>query len=200
MQHKKPETFEMLERFIDEYKDASGGATPSLKVIAKNLGIAESTVSKYLKVMRENGIIECEGRKNIITRQSRRDAEGFCRVPVLGAVACGIPKLAVENIEETIKLPVALFGRGSFFVLRASGASMINAGIDDGDLVVVRQQNTAEYNQIVVALVDDEATLKRFRPADGHIVLHAENPAFEDLTVDHCIIQGVAVKVIKNLA
>ena len=200
MQHKKPEYFEMLERFIDEYKDANGGATPSLKEIARNVGLAESTVSKYLKVMREKGIVECEGRKNIITKQSRRDAEGFCRVPVLGTVACGIPKLAVENIEETIKLPVALFGRGSFFVLRASGASMINAGIDDGDLVVVRQQNTAEYNQIVVALVDDEATLKRFCPADGHIVLLAENPAFEDLTVDHCIIQGVAVKVIKDLA
>lgn len=200
MQHKKPEYFEMLERFIDEYKDANGGATPSLKEIARNIGLAESTVSKYLKVMREKGIVECEGRKNIITKQSRRDAEGFCRVPVLGAVACGIPKLAEENIEEYIKLPVALFGRGNFFVLRARGESMINAGIDDGDLVVVRQQNTADYNQIVVALVDDEATLKRFRPADDHIVLHAENPTFDDIIVDHCIIQGVAVKVIKDLA
>ena len=161
MQHKKPEYFEMLERFIDEYKDANGGATPSLKEIARNIGLAESTVSKYLKVMREKGIVECEGRKNIITKQSRRDAEGFCRVPVLGAVACGIPKLAEENIEEYIKLPVALFGRGNFFVLRARGESMINAGIDDGDLVVVRQQNTADYNQIVVALVDDESKMYR---------------------------------------
>ena len=100
MQHKKPEYFEMLERFIDEFKDANGGATPSLKEIARNIGLAESTVSKYLKVMRGKGIVECEGRKNIITKQSRRDAEGFCRVPVLGAVACGIPKLAEENIEE----------------------------------------------------------------------------------------------------
>ena len=200
MQHKKLEYFEMLEKFIDEYKDANGGATPSLKEIARNIGIAESTVSKYLKVMREKGIVECEGRKNIITKQSRRDAEGFCRVPVLGAVACGIPKLAEENIEEYIKLPVALFGRGNFFILRAKGESMINAGIDDGDLVVVRQQNTADYNQIVVALVDDEATLKRFRPADDHIVLHPENPTFDDIVVDHCIVQGVAVKVIKDLA
>ncbi len=77
---------------------------------------------------------------------------------------------------------------------------MINAGIDDGDLVVVRQQNTADYNQIVVALMDDEATLKRFRPAEDHIVLHPENPDMEDIIVDHCIIQGVAVKVIKDLA
>ena len=199
MQHKKPETFEMLERFIDAYKDANGGATPSMKEIARNIGIAESTVSKYLKVMREKGIVECEGRKNIITRQSRRDAEGFCRVPVLGAVACGVPKLAAENIEEYIKLPVALFGRGEFFILRARGDSMINAGINDGDLVVVRQQNTADYNQIVVALMDDEATLKRYRPAPGHVVLHPENPNFDDIVVDECVIQGVAVKVIKDL-
>ena len=111
MQHKKPEYFEMLERFIDEYKDANGGATPSLKEIARNIGLAESTVSKYLKVMREKGIVECEGRKNIITKQSRRDAEGFCRVPVLGAVACGIPKLAEENMTQyPVALPLIMSG------------------------------------------------------------------------------------------
>ena len=86
----------------DTETNQNGGATPSLKEIAKNIGFAESTVSKYLKVMREKVIVECEGRKNIITKQSRRDAEGFCRVPVLGAIACGIPKLAEENIEEYI--------------------------------------------------------------------------------------------------
>ena len=76
---------------------------------------------------------------------------------------------------------------------------MINAGIADGDLVLVRQQDTAEYNQIVVALIDDEATLKRFRPEGDRVVLHAENPNYDDITVDHCAVQGVAVKVIKDL-
>ena len=76
---------------------------------------------------------------------------------------------------------------------------MINAGIEDGDFVFVRKQDTAEYNQIVVALVDDEATLKRFRPENGIFRLHAENPNYDDIIVESCIIQGVAVKVLKNL-
>ena len=97
------------------------------------------------------------------------------------------------------KLPESLFGRGEFFLLRARGDSMIGAGIEDGDLVLIRQQSTAEYNQIVVALVDDEATLKRFRPKEDHICLHPENNRYEDIIVDRCLIQGVAVKVIKDL-
>ena len=107
--------------------------------------------------------------------------------------------LAEENIEEYVKLPISLFGHGEFFLLRAKGDSMINAGIDDGDLVVVRQQPTAVYNQIVVALVDDEATLKRFRPQPDCVYLHPENPSYDDIIVRDCVIQGVAVKVLKDL-
>lgn len=76
---------------------------------------------------------------------------------------------------------------------------MINAGIDDGDLILARRQTVAEYNQIVVALVGDEATLKRFRPEGGKIYLHAENPEYEDIVLDNCMIQGVAVKIIKDI-
>ena len=199
MQHKKTEYFKAIESFVDNYKDQNGGSSPTMLEISRNVGLAESTVSKYLKVMREKGIIESEGRKNITTKQSRRDAAGFCRVPILGSVACGIPKYAEENIEEFIRLPIALFGKGDFFILRAKGESMVNAGINDGDLVVVKAQETANYNQIVVALVDDEATLKRYRPGTKTITLHAENPLFEDIYVENCIIQGVAVKIIKDL-
>ena len=118
-------------------------------------------------------------------------------VPILGEVACGIPKFAEESIEEYVRLPVALFGRGSFFILRAYGDSMIEAGIDDGDLVLIRQQDAAEEGQIVVALIDDEATLKRFypEPENHRIRLHPENPHMADIFVDRCEIQGVAVKV-----
>ena len=199
MQYKKPEYFAGIERFIDEYKELNGGASPSLKVIARNIGLSEATVCKYLKVMREKGIVECEGHRHITTRRSRGDALGSFRAPVVGTVACGLPILAEENIEEYVRLPAALFGRGSFFILRAHGDSMINAGIADGDLVLVRLQDTAEYNQIVVALIDDEATLKRFRPEGDRVVLHAENPNYDDIVVDRCAVQGVAVKVIKDL-
>ena len=81
------------------------------------------------------------------------------RVPILGNVSCGLPEYAEENFEEYVPLPVALFGQGDFYLLRASGNSMIEAGIDPGDLVVVRKQNTAEEGDIVVALVDNETCL-----------------------------------------
>ena len=148
--------------------------------------------------MRENGILEHNGgHRGLVIRKEK--AANMLRVPVLGAVSCGLPKLAEENIEEYVKLPISFLGHGSFFALRAKGDSMINAGIDDGDLVLVREQNSAEYNQIVVALVEDEATLKRFRPENGIFRLHAENPAYDDIIVESCIVQGVAVKVIKDI-
>lgn len=199
MQYKKTEYIEHIEQFVDEYKEMNGGNTPSVREIAAEVGLAISTISSYLNYMREQGIISYDGHRNIVTRQSQRDMAEYCRVPVLGAVSCGVPKYAEENIEEYIKLPMSLVGRGEFFALRAKGDSMINAGIDDGDFVIVRKQNTAEYNQIVVALVEDDATLKRFRPENGIYRLHAENPNYDDIIVESCIVQGVAVKVIKNL-
>ena len=116
-------------------------------------------------------------------------------VAVVGSVSCGPLTFAEENIEEYIKLPKSLLGAGKFFILHASGQSMIGAGIEDGDLVVIRQQETAEPGQIVVALVEDEVTLKRFfpDPQNGCIRLHPENKRMKDIIVDNCQIQGVAV-------
>ena len=199
MQHKKAELFSLIENYINDYKEANGGVAPTTYEIASGTGIAQSTAVKYLKAMRESGRIEYSGCRNMETEQSRRERSGYCRVPVLGAVSCGLPKLAEENIEEYVRLPVSLLGSGSFFALRAKGDSMINAGIDDGDTVLVREQNTAGYNEIAVVLVNDEATLKRFRPENGIFRLHAENPEYEDIIVESCIVQGVAVKVIKDI-
>ena len=198
MQHKKTEYFSMIENFINDYRDTQG-MSPTTYEIAAGIGLSQSTVAKYLAAMRSLGTVDYAGPRSVTTRQSRQDASLYCPVPVLGAVSCGIPRLAEENVQEYVRLPVSLLGHGRFFALRAKGDSMINAGIDDGDLVLVRQQDTAEYNQIVVALVDDEATLKRFRPGDGIYRLHPENPKYDDIIVESCIIQGVAVKVLKDL-
>ena len=197
MQHKKTEYFGMIENCINSYWDEYG-CSPTQGEIARIMGIDTATISRYLMHMRKNGMISYSGHRNITTRQSGRDA-AMIRVPVLGSVSCGIPKYAEENIEEYVKLPEVIFGRGDFFFLRAWGDSMINAGIDDGDLVLCRLQNTAEYNQIVVAIVGDEATLKRFRPENGRVILHPENSAYPDIIATDCQIQGVAVKIIKNL-
>jgi len=199
MQRLNRENFQLIEEFVDCYADTNGGRSPRLSEIAAGLGLSKSTVSKYLNIMKAEGLIDFEGHRGLLTKRMRTVHEGLCSVPVLGEVACGLPILAEENIEEYVRLPISLFGKGDYFILRARGDSMINAGIDDGDMVLARKQNVAEYNQMVVALVGDEATLKRFRPRGGKIYLHAENPAYEDIVLDSCLIQGVAVKVIKDI-
>lgn len=198
MRSKNPAYFELLIRFIDDYID-NYGRSPSTQEIAGGTGLSPATVSRYLSRMREDGIIDYSGHRNIVTK--RNSATETNAVPVLGSVSCGIPKFAEENIEEYVKLPVSLFGKGDFFLLRASGNSMIEAGIDSGDLVLVRRQDYAAPGQIVVALMEEEATLKRYypEPQNGYIRLHPENKDLDDIIVDHCLIQGVAVHVIKEL-
>ncbi|MBQ4574629.1 MAG: helix-turn-helix domain-containing protein [Clostridia bacterium] len=122
-------------------------------------------------------------------------------VMLLGEIACGPFNFGEENILETYRFPKAFTGEGEFFLLRTFGESMIDAGIEPGDLVMIRQQNTARPGDIVVVSVGDETTLKRYypEPEKQRIRLHPENESMEDMYVTECVIQGVAVKVIKDL-
>ncbi len=197
------ELFKQIEQFIDDYKEANN-ISPSIREIGAAVGLSKSSVANYLSDMRERGILDYSGFRNITTREEQKYNEKAVRVPVLGVIPCGIPKFAEENIEEYVKLPVSIFGRGDFFILLASGDSMVNAGIDDGDFVVIQKQSDADYGQIVVALVNDEATLKRYHPdkENKRILLHPENDKYEDIVVskdDEFLIQGVAVKIIKGV-
>ena len=200
MRTQNPRLYPKIAEFIDEYRDQYNLA-PSVQEVANYLGVSKATASRYLCRMREEGTVTCNGYRSISTLKSKENPKPTVKVAVLGRVSCGIPKFAEENIEEYVRLPVALFGRGAFFILRANGDSMIDAGIDDNDLVIVRQQNYADPGQIVVALVENEATLKRYypEPRNKRIRLHPENKNLEDIYVDNCLIQGVAVKVIKDL-
>lgn len=200
MRTQNPRLYPKIAEFIDEYRDQYNLA-PSVQEVANYLGVSKATASRYLCRMREEGTVTCNGYRSISTLESKENPRPTVKVAVLGQVSCGIPKFAEENIEEYVRLPVALFGRGDFFILRANGDSMIDAGIDDNDLVIVRQQNYADPGQIVVALVENEATLKRYypEPRNKRIRLHPENKNLEDIYVDNCLIQGVAVKVIKDL-
>ncbi len=200
MRTQNPRLYPKIAEFIDEYRDQYNLA-PSVQEVANYLGVSKATASRYLFRMREEGTVTCNGYRSISTLESKENPRPTVKVAVLGRVSCGIPKFAEENIEEYVRLPVALFGRGDFFILRANGDSMIDAGIDDNDLVIVRQQNYADPGQIVVALVENEATLKRYypEPRNKRIRLHPENKNLEDIYVDNCLIQGVAVKVIKDL-
>ncbi len=186
-----------IEQFVGRFTD-NYGISPTMQEVADGVGASKATVHRYITQLCEDGVIDFSGRRTITPARTNVEAVS---VPILGEVACGIPKFAEESIEEYVRLPVALFGRGSFFILRAYGDSMIEAGIDDGDLVLIRQQDAAEEGQIVVALIDDEATLKRFypEPENHRIRLHPENSHMADIFVDRCEIQGVAVKVLKDL-
>ena len=186
-----------IEKFVSDYTD-SNGISPTMQEVADGVGSSKATVQRYIAQLCEDGILDYSGYRTMTSTKTKAAA---IRVPVLGTIACGIPKFAEENIEEYVRLPVALFGKGNFFILRAYGDSMIEAGIDNGDLVLIRQQNYADQGQIVVALMEDEATLKRFypEPKKHRIRLHPENSRMDDIYVDNCEIQGVAVKVLKDL-
>ncbi len=202
----RTEYFRMLEDYINGFQEQNGHA-PTIYEMEADLGIPKSTVSRYLHYMTDHKMLEYEGARKITTSRTegiRRETVGL---PVLGSVACGLPKYAEENIEEYVRVPASWFGTGKFFALRADGPSMINAGINTGDLVIVKQQSTAEPGQIVVALVDDDtATLKRYcpHPEEGTVDLVPENDEFETQTYSldrhSIVIQGIAVKVLKELA
>ena len=186
-----------IEKYVCNFTD-SNGISPTMQEIADAVGVSKATVHRYITQLCEDGVIDYSGVRSITSTKAKVQV---VRVPVLGRIACGIPKFAEENIEEYVKLPVALFGNGDFFLLRAYGDSMVEVGIEDGDLVLIRQQNYADRGQIIVALVEDDATLKRYNqePENNRVRLHPENSRMEDIYVDSCQIQGVAVKVLKDL-
>lgn len=197
MRSKDPEIMKRIVDFVEAYH-LDYNSSPSLRVIADGVGIGSTTVYRYLMEMNERGMI-CYDGKTIRNEKINKSQRGTIRAAVIGRIACGIPNLVEQHVEGYVNLPESLFGQGNFYILRASGCSMTEAGIDDGDLVVIREQNTAEDGQIVVALVDDEATLKRFFHEGDRIRLHPENPRMKDIFVTDCRIQGVAVKVIHDL-
>ena len=196
---KSEERMKDIIRCIEEYQ-FENRRTPTMAQIAEAVGTVQSNVYKYLLEMEQRGMIRRHGRE-IEVHSGVLPSPEVNRAPVLGTLACGLPEYAEENFEEYIPLPVALFGQGDFFLLHAKGESMIEAGIEDGDLVVVRKQSTAEEGDIIVALVENETTLKRYYRDKKHrcIRLHPENSKMKDIYVQDCTIQGVAQNVIKTL-
>lgn len=186
--------------FIDKYY-LKNNKSPSIREIADGVNRAKSTVYDYISKMANEGRVIKSDKDGICTAVTEKTNTDMISVALVGEIACGTPILAEENITEYYQLPVSFLGKGNFYMLTAKGDSMINAGINDGDKVVIRQQNTAEEGQIVVALINDEATLKRFYidKENKRIRLHPENKEYPDIYVDNLQIQGVAVKALKDL-
>lgn len=200
MRVKNQELMKSIVDFIDEYYKENK-ISPSMQQIADKFKVSKMNISNYIKEMKELGMVEFNGSMYGLRTPTMNKADSISFAPLVGTIACGTPMFAEENIETYLPIPSSILGKGKFFVLKAKGDSMINAGINEGDYVIVRKQNNAEVGQIVVALVDDEATLKRYYLDNERqqVRLHPENDKYEDMYFDNIVIQGVAVKIIKDL-
>lgn len=195
---------------------AKKGYGPTVREICAEIGLSSpSTVHVHLKALEEKGYIERDPLKSrsIMLKQNDQGqpvgrSEGnvlspsFSKtidVPLVGNVAAGEPILAEENITETMSLPIDIVGDSASFMLSVRGESMIEAGINDGDYVVVKQQQTANNGDIVVAIIEDGATVKTFYIESDHIRLQPENSTMEPIIVTNCAIAGKVVAVFRRL-
>lgn len=200
MRSRDPEKMQKVLAYINR-RYLETGVAPSFQEIANAFGISKSSASRYVDYLQEEGYLRRNAEDGVLTREMQKMQRKVVRLPVIGTVACGAPMFAEQNIESYLQLSEDFLGKGEHFVLRAKGESMINAGICDGDYVVIRRQEYAEPGQIVVALIEDEVTLKRYYPEPEHqrIRLHPENDAMPDMLFSEVAVQGVAVKVIRDL-
>jgi repressor LexA len=174
-------TEEKLTRVMDYIRKFSeeNGYTPSVREIGKECGIkSTATVHSYLAKLQDKGYLnKATNKKRSVTFGKSSGVS----IPLIGTVTAGQPIFAYENYEDYYTFPVGEFRGEDLFMLRVEGTSMIDAGIMNGDKIIVRRQNTAENGEIVVALVEDSATVKRFYRKNGQIILHPENESLADM-------------------
>ena len=205
MRTKNRELMNEIIRFVDEYA-VSRHTSPSIRTISEGVGLAKSSVQSYLKEMDENGMLSYDG-NSIVTPSMGSLTAGYLVVPVVGSIHCGEPGMEDEFIEDYIRLPESVFGRGDFYLLRAQGDSMEDSGISEGDLVLIKRQQTADEGDIIVALDENsENTLKQYSGYDrasGRYILSYRNEGIypdRKIRVRELVIQGVAKHVIKALS
>ena len=185
------------------------GYPPSVREIADAVGLASpSTVHAHLEALQRKGYIRKDATKPRAIEISYAPGVGPAasrssvrHVPLVGRIAAGSPTLALESIEDVMPLPSSIVGDGECFMLRVKGESMIEAGIHDGDYVIVRKQSDATPGSIVAALLEDEATVKTLVRQSGKTILRAENPAFEpiEVTQENSRILGKVVALLRSL-
>lgn len=193
--------------FITEYQ-ADQGKSPTYRQIMHNCKFTNiGTVYRYIKVLKDRGLIDQDERGSVAIDENLLRGETVI-IPLVGAVACGTPITAVENIEGNFSLPIEFFGKAERFMLRARGSSMIDKGIYDGDILFVRKQEHADSGQIVVAMIEDEVTAKIFLQRKDKIILRAANDGkdkngnklYPDIIVQKdCRILGVVDNVLHRL-
>ena len=178
------------------------GYPPSVRDICTAVNLkSTSSVHAHLETLEKNGYIRRDPTKpraiEIIDDNFNLTRREVVNVPLIGQVAAGQPLLAVENITSYFPIPAEFIPKEEVFMLNVKGESMVNAGIYDGYQIIVKQQSTASNGEIVVALVDDSATVKRFYKENGHIRLQPENDFMEPIIVDSCEIIGKVIGLIR---
>lgn len=182
------------------------GYPPAIREICNELNIrSTSTVHSHIVKLEERGyirrdplknraieIIDNEYDENLVKRET-------IDVPIVGKVTAGEPILAIENIEDTYPLPIELSAKGDLFILNVQGESMIEAGILDGDKIIVRQQKTANNGDIVVAMIDESATVKRYYKRENHIELKPENSTMYPIIVRNVEILGKVIGLYRDI-
>ena len=175
------------------------GYPPSVREICDATGLkSTSTVHGHLIRLEKKGLLYRDSMKPraiSVPSDHQMYRTEMINVPIVGRVSAGSPILATENIEDYIALPQSMLGEGEHYVLGVRGESMIEAGIMDGDYIIVRQQSTANSGQIVVAMVEDDATVKRFYRENGHFRLQPENSTMEPIIVPEVTILGKVVSL-----
>lgn len=201
--------------FICSYTEGHG-YPPSVREIGSAVGLASpSTVHMHLKALEDLGLISRDPKKprtiEVTKQPQQADApaklvnvaedpsNNIITLPLVGRVAAGVPILAEQNVEEVLSLPTSLVGDASSFVLRVKGDSMINAGIFNGDYIVVTEQHDARDGEVVVALIDDSATVKTFYREDGRVRLQPENDSMAPIYVENPTILGKVTALIRSM-
>lgn len=179
------------------------GYPPSVREICDAVGLkSTSTVHGHLQRLQKKGLLRRDPTKpralEVLCDPDRSTKE-VVNIPLVGKVAAGLPILALEHIEDTFPLPMDFVGDGDHFMLQLQGDSMIEIGMLDGDYVVVRKQEVAENGEIVVAMIDEEATVKRFYKEKGHFRLQPENQTMEPIITKELDILGKVVFLLRHM-
>ena len=194
---------QLLQFIVKQVRDHN--LPPSISEMAEYLKVSsKNAVAKLLKALEDARYIKISGKARgieVLNALGESLEKGLVAVPLIGRVQAGSPHMAEQQIEEWINLPSSLVkGRRDVFLLKVRGDSMVNAGIYEGDLVIVRPTSEARHNEIVVALLHDEATVKRFIQIKNRAYLKAENPDYKDIyPKEEWMVQGKVVGVIRNL-
>ena len=190
----------LLHSIADFVKDfqTNYGKSPTSREIMHRFELSSlSIVTRYVNKLQKLNMIQKTNLGKIDISEKLKIGQSIS-APLIGSVACGQPILAIQNIEENYQLPTSLFGNQKLYGLRAKGNSMTGAGIFDGDIVFFLPCNSANNGDIVVALIDDCATIKRLEIKEKYAILHPENPSYQPIITKNLIIQGIVKHVVHS--